>query len=821
MKSFRLGYAIRSLVRGGQRTVLAILCIAFGVMALVSMQLLSAIVADTMMMPPELELGGDIEIAGNAPLGTDELARLETLKQQGVVRDYTLIAKNREMTMLRREGSGRVQFLTRAMGVDASTYPLVGKVALTEPHGATLRDVLRVPGDVIVTRDVARKLGLEIGSPVKLGGRSGSAATPLRVAGIAELVPDRMGDSMLYDTATARLIARDDNFVTSASALLDSPSAATRVEQAGFTVRRTSDVKPGSAEQLFNAMLKGAGILGLLIGGIGVANTLTVLFVRRTLEIATLKAIGYRRRDLFALFTLETALLGIAGSLIGALVGVFVSAQLMSLLDSTEGAIMLVYRIDTARLIGGVAAGIVASTAFGLYAITRAVAVRPAVLLRGGSQTATAGTRASGFGIVLLVSVVFGAISAVVMGSIGRGALVVAVAIVALAVLGPLFAALLSGILRLPLPGHMLHIARRNLQHQRARAIVAMIALFIGAFTIGFAAATMLGARERVIARHGSDAGLNLNIYGRLNSEPAVRDLLTSNGIRQFEAAYTLRARVAKANGSALALTSVEGRSGNSAFSDIEVTSGTAPQLETEALLPAFAAALPLNISIGDTLAISSETTNERVIVAGFYRPTEAAGGFASNAIILTESLARKLAGDNLAFSFNAAVPVASLDQLTETIGLAAPGAMVVSKADFNALRARSYQSLFIFVAGLAGLALLAGAVLIANAVGLALVERKREIGIFKALGYTAGRVLTTILLENALLGILAGTMGILSVRIVMGFINRSLPQAELSIAPVTALTLLLLSTTLALGSAAVVAWRPTRLRPLVILRED
>ena len=57
-------------------------------------------------------------------------------------------------------------------------------------------------------------------------------------------------------------------------------------------------------------------------------------------------------------------------------------------------------------------------------------------------------------------------------------------------------------------------------------------------------------------------------------------------------------------------------------------------------------------------------------------------------------------------------------------MGRALPQAMVVSIGDFNAFLARAFQGLFYFVIAVASLAFVAGVVLIANAVGLAMVER-------------------------------------------------------------------------------------------------
>src|SRR5204862_6638438 len=67
--------------------------------------------------------------------------------------------------------------------------------------------------------------------------------------------------------------------------------------------------------------LQVASLLALLIGGVGISNTMQVQLRRRQLEIAMLKTIGYGQRDLVLMFGLEASIIGLAGVVVGALVG--------------------------------------------------------------------------------------------------------------------------------------------------------------------------------------------------------------------------------------------------------------------------------------------------------------------------------------------------------------------------------------------------------------------------------------------------------------------------------------------------------------------
>src|SRR3984893_14435080 len=82
-------YATRSLVRGGQRTVLAIFCVAVGVMAIVGLQLVGISVNAALLGNIIQANGGDIRLNVDiAPLRQRDLTYFDMLKQQGRISDY-------------------------------------------------------------------------------------------------------------------------------------------------------------------------------------------------------------------------------------------------------------------------------------------------------------------------------------------------------------------------------------------------------------------------------------------------------------------------------------------------------------------------------------------------------------------------------------------------------------------------------------------------------------------------------------------------------------------------------------------------------------
>jgi putative ABC transport system permease protein len=170
---------------------------------------------------------------------------------------------------------------------------------------------------------------------------------------------------------------------------------------------------------------------------------------------------------------------------------------------------------------------------------------------------------------------------------------------------------------------------------------------------------------------------------------------------------------------------------------------------------------------------------------------------------------------------FLGAVPERLLGSAAPRAGERLPGSLVMSRRDLNDFLVATYQSLFMFVVAVAGLSLLAGVVLIANAVSLAMVERRRELGVLMAIGYTGRRVLRTIMLENGALGLISGVAGIAAVEIVIAIMNARESSLRIEFGGGAAGALVVTSVGLAMTAAAAVAWGPVHVRPLEVLRDE
>ncbi len=83
-----------------------------------------------------------------------------------------------------------------------------------------------------------------------------------------------------------------------------------------------------SFDQILNiitAFLVGIAAISLLVGGIGIANTMYTSVLERTKEIGAMKAVGAKNSDILLIFLFESGLIGLIGGIIGILLGYVIS----------------------------------------------------------------------------------------------------------------------------------------------------------------------------------------------------------------------------------------------------------------------------------------------------------------------------------------------------------------------------------------------------------------------------------------------------------------------------------------------------------------
>ncbi|MDI3317849.1 MAG: ABC transporter permease [Bacillota bacterium] len=131
----------------------------------------------------------------------------------------------------------------------------------------------------------------------------------------------------------------------------------------------------GTATQTLTLMLAAIAAISLVVGGIGIMNIMLVTVSERTREIGIRKALGATRRNILAQFLTESAVLSLAGGVVGMAVGTAGSL----VIDRLMGFPAVV---SWSAILGAFAFAAAVGLFFGVYPAMRAAALDPVEALR-------------------------------------------------------------------------------------------------------------------------------------------------------------------------------------------------------------------------------------------------------------------------------------------------------------------------------------------------------------------------------------------------------------------------------------------------------
>ncbi|HLA94565.1 MAG TPA: FtsX-like permease family protein [Pyrinomonadaceae bacterium] len=212
-----------------------------------------------------------------------------------------------------------------------------GLIAKTEAGSNVKND-----GEIAIPIGLARTLDPEIG---RLVGKTavigykipdGSIKTmPLKIAGV--LTKGFMTNTNSFVGAeTARLIHIDQRTEQGADKFIgftiqmESTDAAkigqlkNKLDTKGFEADTVADTQKRTYDAIgiFKTGMNLFAMVALLAASFGIINTLVIAVLERTKEIGLQKALGMGRGKIFAIFSLESVLIGFWGALLGALGGI-------------------------------------------------------------------------------------------------------------------------------------------------------------------------------------------------------------------------------------------------------------------------------------------------------------------------------------------------------------------------------------------------------------------------------------------------------------------------------------------------------------------
>jgi putative ABC transport system permease protein len=125
-----------------------------------------------------------------------------------------------------------------------------------------------------------------------------------------------------------------------------------------------------AADKTFTALLLGLGAVALLVGGIGVANTMVISVLERRSEIGLRRSLGATREHIRTQFLTESLLL----SLLGGGAGIVLGSGVTAVYATTQGWPIVV---PSWAVAGALAAALMIGGVAGLYPAIRAARVAP------------------------------------------------------------------------------------------------------------------------------------------------------------------------------------------------------------------------------------------------------------------------------------------------------------------------------------------------------------------------------------------------------------------------------------------------------------
>src|SRR5256714_3567878 len=154
-------------------------------------------------------------------------------------------------------------------------------------------------------------------------------------------------------------------------------------------------------------------------------------------------------------------------------------------------------------------------------------------------------------------------------------------------------------------------------------------------------------------------------------------------------------------------------------------------------------------------------------------------------------------------------------------LGRSFRNATVQNLADIGAYIGQLLNNILDMLVAIASLSLIAGVIIIANAVALAMLERRRELGILKSVGYTSRTVLGEVLIENGIVGGTGALLAMLLVTLATSLLGQFVFKTGFGVSWYIAIGLIVGIALLSMLTSALVAWGSTRVRPLEVLRYE
>ncbi|WP_286243364.1 ABC transporter permease [Methanobacterium ferruginis] len=235
--------------------------------------------------------------------------------------------------------------------------------------------------EVIIGKTTSTNLDKNVGDTINLFGKD------FTITGIYETGNFMTDAGAFMSLSTLQNLTNNDNQVSSIAVKIDENANATEVSEAIETAypNELSTTTAASMASRMNTALNtidtanwAISLLAIIIGGVGVVNTMVMSVFERTREIGVLKAVGWKEKRILGMILGESVVLTLIAAVVGTIVAVIGVVALLSVYFS--GTIEPSFALDI--FIRAFVVAFVVGIIGGLYPAYRAARLSPTEALR-------------------------------------------------------------------------------------------------------------------------------------------------------------------------------------------------------------------------------------------------------------------------------------------------------------------------------------------------------------------------------------------------------------------------------------------------------
>ncbi len=371
-----------------QRLFLFISSIMLGTAALVAVSSLSESLERAVTVQAKSLLGADLVIESRQPFSKELEHTIDSLAQHAhLAREVSFGS----MVFFPKQAKTRLAQI-RAVAGD---FPFYGIIE-TEP--STAYKTLNTGRNALIDNTLAIQFGVQQGDSVKIGQVnfhiSGilkdvpGEASVVSVIGPRVYIPPMYVDSTNLIQVGSRVTYKAFFKLPeeiSAKTVANSLKPALEMSAATVTTAEERQAALGKALENLYRFLNLIGFIALLLGSVGVASAVNVYIKQKLQTVAILRCLGASSRQAFAVYLIQTVVMGLIGVSIGAILGVLVSGLLPQLLDDFL-PIQGEFTISISAISMGFWVGLLMTVAFSLLPLLAVRNVAPLLVLRTSTE---------------------------------------------------------------------------------------------------------------------------------------------------------------------------------------------------------------------------------------------------------------------------------------------------------------------------------------------------------------------------------------------------------------------------------------------------